>query len=105
MGVDEVPSLDEFQVMSDLNHVLEQARRLAPAEQEALVRELGGARPVLAQLGALADRPPSPQSVAWVKAERGHAVLATDSGPADADIPEGAEAIAGMWADMKGARP
>lgn len=93
------------EAMPDFNELLEQARALSPAEQQELARQLGGARPVLAQLGTLASRPPAPQSVAWVKAERGHAVLATDSGPADADIPAGADAIAGMWADVKGAQP
>ena len=38
------------------------------------------------------------ESVAWLKAERGHAVLATDTGPSEADLPAGADAIAGMWA-------
>ena len=88
-----------------IDDLVREAQALAPGERERLLQELGGARPVLAQLGSLASRPPAPQSVAWVKAERGHAVLATDSGPADADIPAGPEAIAGMWADVRGAQP
>jgi hypothetical protein len=88
-------------MMADLNEVLAQARALSPEDRETLARELAGSRPTLAQLGTLAERPPSPHSVAWLKSERGHAVLATDTGPADADIPAGADAIAGMW----GARP
>lgn len=89
--------------MPAFDELLAQARQLPAEERERLVRELGGSRPVLAQLSSLASRPPAPQSVAWVKAERGHAVLATDAGPADADLPAGADAIAGMWADMQGA--
>lgn len=88
--------------MSEFDEVLTRARQLPEAERERLARELGGGRPLLAQLGTLASRPPAPQSVAWVKAERGHAVLATDAGPADAEIPAGPDAIAGMWSDMQG---
>lgn len=90
--------------MANLEQVLEMARQLAPEEQQRLARELGGAgRPSLQQLSTLSQRPPAPQSVAWLKAERGHAVLATDSGPADVDIPAGADALAGMWSDLEGA--
>ena len=92
--------------MPDLDEVLALARQLPPEDRERLARELGSAaRPTLAQLGTLAQRPPSPHSVAWLKAERGHAVLATDTGPADQEIAPGAAAIAGMWSDMKGAQP
>jgi hypothetical protein len=91
--------------MPTLDDVLALARQLAPEEQERLARSLGaGARPTLAQLGTMANRPPAPHSVAWVKAERGHAVLATDSAPADEAIPAGAAAIAGMWRDVEGAQ-
>ncbi len=87
--------------MPGFDELLAQARQLPAEERERLARELGG-RPALAQLSGLASRLPAPQSVAWVKAERGHAVLATDTGPADAEIPAGADAIAGMWSDMQG---
>ena len=90
--------------MAELEEVVALARALSAEDRERLMRELGG-RPTLAQLGTLAQRPPSPHSVAWLKAEQGHAVLATDTGPADAEIPEGADAIAGMWSDMQGGRP
>jgi hypothetical protein len=90
--------------MPDYEQVLELANQLSTEDRERLARELAPPRPTLTQLGALASRPPAPQSVAWVKAERGHAVLATDAGPADAEIPPGADAIAGMWADVKGGR-
>jgi len=86
--------------MASVEEVLALAKQLGAEERARLAQELGGgARPSLAQLGSLASRPPAPQSVAWLKAERGHAVLATDTGPAEADIPAGPEAIAGMWAD------
>jgi hypothetical protein len=61
-----------------------------------MAQELAGAGSGI-PLATFAPRPPAPQSVAWLKAERGHAVLATDTGPTEADIPEGAAAIAGMW--------
>jgi hypothetical protein len=82
--------------------VLAAARALSEADQRRLAAALGP-RASLEQLAAFANRPPAPQSVAWVKAERGHAVLATDTGPADAEIPEGAAAIAGMWRDAEAA--
>lgn len=92
--------------MADYQQVLAEARTLSRDEQARLVRELAGlAAAPLAQLGGGAPRPAPPQSVAWLKAERGHAVLATDTGPADADIPAGADAIAGMWAGEQGGRP
>jgi len=88
----------------DYREILNQARQLSRQEQEQLARELG-ARAAAAPTGALGmftPRGPAPQSVAWLKSERGHAVLATDTGPADSEIPAGAAAIAGMWADRKG---
>jgi len=90
--------------MADLKEVLSLARQLRAEEQAQLARELApaGSGGALTQLASLAARPPAPQSVAWVKAERGHAVLATDSGPGDAEIPPGPAAVAGMWADMGG---
>ncbi len=88
--------------MPSFEEVLTQARQLAPDDQQRLARELGlTARPTLAQLNTLAVRPPAPHSVAWVKAERGHAVLATDSAPAESDLPAGPEAVIGIWSDMR----
>lgn len=85
-----------------VQEILEHARRLPAEERARLVAELGGEGiPVLPRLSSLPPRPPAPHSVAWVKAERGHAVLATDTGPTEADIPIGPEAIAGMWADAR----
>ena len=87
----------------DYREILNQARQLSRREQEQLVRELAPrAAPAPGALGMLTPRGPAPQSVAWLKAERGHAVLATDTGPADAEIPAGAAAIAGMWSDRRG---
>jgi len=92
--------------MPDYAELLAAANALPPEERERLAREIK--RPTLMQLGGLTARPPAPQAVAWLKAERGHAVLATDTGPAESDIPAGADAIAGMWSDMTaegGAQP
>lgn len=88
--------------MTDYEQVLETARRLPAADRDRLARALSGGAAAPAGLAplAMAGRA-APQSVAWLKAERGHAVLATDTGPADADLPAGAEAIAGMWADAR----
>jgi hypothetical protein len=94
--------------MATYDEVLELARQLGPDSRARLVGALGGGAPGGAariELRSLAERPPAPQSVAWVKAERGHAVLATDTGPAEADIPAGADAIAGMWRDAAGGQP
>ena len=89
--------------MPSFEEILQSARTLSAEEQAKLARELQPAgRAVLMDLGPMANRPPAPHSVAWVKSERGHAVLATDTGPAETDIPQGAAAIAGMWRDMAG---
>jgi hypothetical protein len=90
--------------MATYDEVLGLAKGLSAAERQRLAREIAPGTP-LATLGGMAARPPAPQSVAWLKAERGHAVLATDTGPAEADIPAGVEAIAGMWADAGEAVP
>src|SRR5438552_19070411 len=90
--------------MASYEEILRAVRSLSPAEQQQLTRELAGAAPggaprtelPLTQFPGMAA--PRPHSVAWVKAERGHAVLATETPEADAAIPAGAEAIAGMWA-------
>lgn len=87
--------------MPTFDEVLALAKRLDPHQRERLAREIApGLAAGLAPLPTLANRPPAPQSVAWVKAERGHAVLATDTGPAEADIPAGPDAILRMWADQ-----
>lgn len=78
------------------DELLHQIRALSPADRNRVLRELSGPA-TMAQFGA--PRPPAAQSVAWLKAERGHAVLATDTGPAEADLPAGAAALAGIWAD------
>jgi hypothetical protein len=69
---------------------------LSAEDRKRLAQELAAAG-AGTSLMTFAPRPPAAQSVAWLKAERGHAVLATDTGPAEADIPEGAAAITGMW--------
>jgi len=84
-----------------LDDLLAAAQALPDADRRRLAAALAPRAP-LEQLAAFGSRPAAPQSAAWVKAERGHAVLATDSGPADAEIPAGAAAIAGMWRDLEG---
>ena len=79
-----------------VEELVHQVRALSPSDKTRMLRELQGPA-TMAQFGA--PRPPAAQSVAWLKAERGHAVLATDTGPAEADIPSGAPAIAGIWKD------
>jgi hypothetical protein len=96
--------------MSTYEELLRLARALPEEQRERLAAELlqgihgvhnlpGRGAPRLPMAG------PAPHSVAWLKAERGHAVLATDTGPAEADIPPGAAAIAGMWADLRSEQP
>ena len=83
--------------MADLERLLEMARRLTPAERAQLRRALD-APAGQAELPLLQQGPPRPHSPAWVRAERGHAVLATGT-PEDEDtLPAGPDAIAGMWA-------
>ena len=79
-----------------VEELVHEIRALSPSDRSRAMRELQGPA-TMAQFGA--PRPPAAQSVAWLKAERGHAVLATDTGPAEADIPAGAAAIAGIWKD------
>ena len=88
--------------MATYEELLALSRQLSAEERLRLAREIG-ASPAsgFAQIGGAVPRPPAPHSVAWLKAERGHAVLATETGPAESDIPAGADAIAGMWADMR----
>src|SRR5437870_4009946 len=95
----------EEQRMASYEEALRIARSLSASEQQRLARELAGPAPAgaprselpLTQFPGMAA--PRPHSVAWVKAERGHAVLATGTPEADAVIPEGPQAIAGIWAD------
>lgn len=87
--------------MADYAEVLQQARALGERERERLAAELLRGVHAVHNLPMSGARGPAPQSVAWLKAERGHAVLATDTGPAEADIPTGAAAITGMWADIR----
>jgi hypothetical protein len=88
--------------MANFEEILKAARTLSRADQERLARALApppaavGRAPELAMANLAAPRP---HSVAWVKAERGHAVLATETPESEADIPAGATAIAGLWSD------
>jgi len=81
--------------MASVEEILALAGQLTPAQQQEVARALarGGRRVELPIAG------PAPHTVAWVKAERGHAVLATDLTALEARLPAGAAAIAGIWAD------
>src|SRR5690348_12543946 len=91
--------------MASYEEVLRAARGLPAAEQQQLARALAAgpaaARGAELPLAALAGTTPRPHTAAWVKAERGHAVLATTADASGADVPTGAPAIAGMWADLR----
>lgn len=83
-----------------LEEILQQARRLPPEQQRELARALAkpDAELPIMQFAAA----PAPHSVGWLKAERGHAVLATETAPSEASLPPGPEALAGIWADHAG---
>lgn len=88
--------------MAGIDEIRRLIDALPGAERERLLQELRSTpRAALPQLGSVSARQPAPQSVAWLKSERGHAVLATDTGPQEADLPVGAAAIRGMWADTQ----
>jgi hypothetical protein len=100
--------------MPTVEEVLALARQLSPAQQQEVARALAragtsGGRPVHSAGGRSADLPiagaPAPHSVAWVKAERGHAVLATDLTAFEAALPPGPAAIEGIWADRADLAP
>jgi hypothetical protein len=87
--------------MTDLEQLLSLARQLDPAARARLLRELG-ALPRSADLPLLtAPGAPAPHSAAWVRAERGHAVLDPGAPEQDEAIPAGPEAIAGMWSERR----
>jgi hypothetical protein len=87
--------------MTDLEQLLALAQRLSPAERAQLARALGAPVGGAALPLLTAPAPPAPHSAAWLKAERGHAVLDPGEPEPDAAIPAGPEAIAGMWASRR----
>lgn len=87
--------------MSLFEEAMAVAVRLPQAERERLAQALGvqGAPVVRSQSLPLQNFVPRPDSVAWRKAETGHAVLATGGGGASgAQFPDGPGAIFGIWA-------
>jgi predicted nucleic acid-binding protein len=79
--------------MRNVVQLLDEVRSLSKQERAELMRALSAAEAPgeLPLIGA-----PEPHSVAWLRAERGHALL--DPALPDADeIPAGAAAIAGIW--------
>lgn len=87
--------------MATVEEIVALVRRLSPGEQQEVAR-------ALARGGRSAELPiagPAPHSVAWVKAERGHAVLATDLTALEARLPAGSAALAGIWADRADLTP
>jgi len=96
--------------MSLFEDVMSIAVQLPVAERRRLAQALGVATndtPPPAPSGTalpLHQFSNRPDPVAWRKAERGHAVLATDAvgGGAAANLPPGAPALTGIWASRAG---
>jgi len=88
--------------VADLAELLAQIAKLSPAEREHLRRALGEARPT--ELPLFQFTRPAPHSDAWVAAERGHAVLETGAAEEDEALPEGPDALAGLWAERSDLR-
>ena len=85
--------------MPDLPELLHQIARLSPEERDHLRRALGesrGADLPLFQFGV-----PQPHSAEWVRSETGHAVVAQRPALSAESIPQGPDAIAGIWADRE----
>jgi hypothetical protein len=93
--------------MPGLEEILNLMRSLSPQEREQLARTLaapagrGPELPLASPAAVAMARPDVRDPVGWRKAERGHAVLATDTPERDDEIPTGPKAIAGMWADRE----
>jgi hypothetical protein len=90
--------------MSKLDDILKLIRNLNPQEREQLGRALAGPvrgpeLPLASPSAAAMSRPDVRDPVGCRKAERGHAVLVTDTPERDDQIPTGPKAIAGIWAD------
>ncbi len=84
--------------MPTYDEVLALARQLPSPERTRLARTLA---PVgLPTVATPSGSGPAPHSVAWLKSERGHAVLATDLSAEEAAQAVGADALLGMWADL-----
>lgn len=79
--------------MDPVTGILKEIGKLTVAERTRLLDELrGGGTSSLSVTSAA----PRPHSVAWLKAEKGHAVLDTGtSGPIG--LPAGPRALFGMW--------
>jgi hypothetical protein len=91
--------------MPQFDELLAAARQLPAVERERLARELLPPS-TLTPLGALLQRSPAPQTAAWLKAEEGHAVLATGGREAVSQgIPAGAPALEGIWGDLREKTP
>ena len=79
--------------MPDVNEILNLARGLSATEREQLGRALSGPAgrgmdlPLASPAAAAMARPDVRDPVGWRKAERGHAVLATDTPTRDDEIP------------------
>jgi hypothetical protein len=81
-----------------VEEILKLARRLPPDQQRELARALASPGPRVDLPITQFPSGPAPHSPAWVKSEQGHAVLATDAAPAEASLPAGPAALAGIWA-------
>ena len=91
--------------MSPFEAAMSVAVQLPQAERERLAKALGvtvattPSTPSSSRVLPMASLTARPDPIAWRKAESGHAVLATDAGLSDAEIPTGPSAIAGIWQD------
>jgi predicted nucleic acid-binding protein len=89
--------------MSPFEAAMSVAVQLPQAERERLARALGvniapdASTPSTSRVLPMASLVSRPDPAAWRKAESGHAVLATEAGLRDSEIPTGAAAIAGVW--------
>jgi hypothetical protein len=92
--------------MSLFEDVMALAVQMPMGERERLARALGlsvhtkGPGKTL-PLNQFVSQPAD--AAAWRKAETGHAVLATATPLSEADVPEGPEALAGLWTDSASA--
>lgn len=89
---------------TDIERAFEMVSLLSTEDRQRLLQVLSPRQtridlPLMQSTGA-----PSPQSSDWIKAERGHAVLATYDVPDEA-IPAGAAAIAGIWSRADAGQP
>jgi hypothetical protein len=85
--------------MATYDEAVKMAASLLPADRRRLLQALE------AQSAGLSLIRLAPHSPGWIQAEQGHAVLAVDAGPSEKEIPAGAAALDGIWADRDADTP